>query len=295
MGINTKIHSKALIIKSIIGKLEFILWRPLNYFDKNDLIVLNYHSTPKKFIGEFKEQLLFLQKHFNIISPKNVDAFFTDTEKNANKPRVLLTFDDGLLNNLNAISVLNELNLKGLFFIVPEFINSKNPKEYYLTKIRDFINSNIDSLEEDFVPMSWEQIKDIVKDGHEVGSHSMTHSMKATFNDDQMIQEIVESNNRIERNIGSRAIAFCAPNNSLFSVNGNAMRMIVDNYDYFYSTFPGSNLDENNPHFILRSNVECFWPMGSLMHAIGKIERNRWKSKRVEFKETIIKDANGQN
>jgi peptidoglycan/xylan/chitin deacetylase (PgdA/CDA1 family) len=283
--INFKIHSKALIVKSIIGRIEKFFWRFQNTLNTETIIVLNYHSTPKKFIKKFEKQLLFYKKYFEFISPAQLDEFFDKGSINKSlKPKMLITFDDGLKNNIYAIEVLDRLKIKGLFFIVPDFVNSTNQKDYYLSKIRDFINPNVDSELEDFQAMNWNELDEVSKKGHVIGCHSMSHTMKNTNSQEELNLEIIQSKLHIEEKLNLQVDAFCAPNNSLFSVSSLAKKLINENYSYFHSTFPGDNQDREK-QFIKRSNVECFWPLGSVMQAIGGYERKRWMTEIEKYKE----------
>ena len=282
--IDSKIHSKSLIVKSILGKLERPFWVFQETLNNNSLIVLNYHSTPKKFIPNLAKQLDFYSRHFEIVSPFKMNEIFDPSNSiKSTKPKMLLTFDDGLKNNLYAIELLDKLELKGLFFVVPHFIEAANQKEYYLTHIRDFINSNIDAEKEDFEAMSWDDLSAIIKKGHAIGCHSMTHKMKNTNTLSELEIEIIKSKETITEKLGIEVGAFCAPNNSLFSVNKTAKDLINTHYTFFHSTFPGSNIERQN-NFIKRSNVECFWPLGAVKLALGGIERKRWESEITKFK-----------
>jgi len=41
------------------------------------------------------------------------------------------------------------------------------------------------------------------------------------------------------------------------------------------------------PLFIKRSNVECFWPLGSVKFAMGIIEKKRYKDQRKRFNKLL--------
>ena len=175
---NKSIHSKAQLIKSVLGCIERPFFKTKGYLNPRDLIVLNYHSTPLKFIDHFENQVKFYQKYFTIIGPKDLQNFYTNPTT-SKKPKLLITFDDGLSNNKYALQVLDKYQIKALLFIVPDFIESVSQKAYYTTHIRNEINPLIDSQKEDFTALSWGELKEIIANGHLVGSHTMTHTLKA--------------------------------------------------------------------------------------------------------------------
>ena len=73
-----------------------------------------------------------------------------------NKLTVKFTFDDGGISNLNASNILDEFNFKGIFFIPTYYIG----KPGFLKK---------------------EDIIDLHKRGHVLGSHTHTHPLPISF------------------------------------------------------------------------------------------------------------------
>ena len=277
------IHSGAQVIKALLGKL--VSWAPLMHALKNDLVVLNYHGTQKRFLNNFRQQVKFLQDRYHIISPSELEAFFKGVIDASNKPFLFFNFDDGTRNNLYAAEVLHEYGIRALFFVVPEFVNCRDESQvaYFLKNIKPVINPQIDSAREDFTAMSWRELEELVAAGHEVGSHSSTHTMSVAGADRRSRQyEIVESRRMIAEGLSLRLEqirSFCGPVDSLLSVNLNEMSLIRDNYKFFFSSFPGSNLKPMNPYFIKRVHVEAFWMLSTVKYALSNLERIRWRRK----------------
>jgi peptidoglycan/xylan/chitin deacetylase (PgdA/CDA1 family) len=68
-------------------------------------------------IPSFRSQLALLKKYFNVISPEHFRRSLQENEELPERS-VLLTCDDGLLNNLTAmLPILQEENLQCLFFV----------------------------------------------------------------------------------------------------------------------------------------------------------------------------------
>ncbi len=70
---------------------------------------------------------------------------------------------------------------------------------------------------EDAVPawdgmMTWEQIREMQRGGHEIGSHSMTHPILPRCDDAELVFEIAESRRVLERQLGKAPETFCYPN-----------------------------------------------------------------------------------
>lgn len=276
LNFKAHIHGYPHLAKTIIGHIEFLFRKP-----KDKLFVLNLHGTPKKFIKDFETQLDFLQNHFEIISPNQFFDLLNKKEK-ANGNKLLLTFDDGLKNNLHALEVLNRKNISALFFIVPEFINSNKPKEFYLKNIRPTINPHIDTESEDFTPLSWEDLKTI-SINHFIGSHSLSHTMLKSHHDSNFLDlEIEGSKKIIEEKLSITCESFCSINNSLSSLNSSSKALIKKHYTYHFTTIAGCNY-LSGPQFIKRINIESFWTIGAIKFSIGTINMNRNLKKISEF------------
>ena len=61
-------------------------------------------------------------------------------------------------------------------------------------------------------PMTFAELARLAADGHEVGSHSMTHCMMPECDDHALAHEIEESRRVLEKRLGGRVESFCYPN-----------------------------------------------------------------------------------
>jgi len=62
--------------------------------------------------------------------------------------------------------------------------------------------------------MSWDQVRELHRDGHEIGSHSLTHPLLPDLPDDRVEEEVVSSRRELARQIGGDVPSFCYPNGS---------------------------------------------------------------------------------
>jgi peptidoglycan/xylan/chitin deacetylase (PgdA/CDA1 family) len=271
------------LAKSILGRIEKL--RGGLRYDSEELLVLNYHSTPAKFIGQFEKQVDFLTSNYNILGPSKLEDYFGGN-LSADRAHVLLTFDDGLKNNLNAARVLEERNMRGYFFIVPAFIDTPKAqqKDFYLRNIRPVINAAIDQEQEDFLALDWTELAELIKKGHAMGAHTLTHTLLAnTSTLENSESEIVQCKRTIENKLSVTINAFCSINNTLLSVGAKEKKLIEKNFRYHFTTLPGYNAGDKNPLFIRRRNVECYWPDGAFYYALGRSDLKRWSNKVAQY------------
>ncbi|MBU6323855.1 MAG: polysaccharide deacetylase family protein [Bacteroidetes bacterium] len=284
MHYQKQLHPLTHLIKAALGNLLF----PITGFPQRsgDLLVLNLHSTPLSSIQSLRALITFLSRHYTLQPASYLEEHYSGASMEGNKkPSVVFTFDDGLRNNLHAAALLEEFGISGLFFVVPDFfLSEENAQEtYYRTHIRRIINPHYDHLPEDFCAMRSEELRGLKQRGHVIGSHSMSHTMDKKQDEAQLQREIVASKEVIDRLLEQETTHFCAPFNSLQSVSPRAMELIAAHYRYFHSTFPGSNLEDKNPMFVRRVNVEAFWLKGAVKFACSGSEWKRWKQDAEAF------------
>jgi peptidoglycan/xylan/chitin deacetylase (PgdA/CDA1 family) len=266
--------------KSLLGRWES-LSVGLNY-DPDELIVLCMHSTPANRMDDFARLVDWLTQRFRPVQPSETEAYFNGAPLKG--PGILFTFDDGLKNNLHAAQVLEEKGIRAYFFLVPDFIRAGDGRAYYLQNIRPLVQKGIDHVEEDFTPMSPDDIRQLIDRGHAIGSHTMTHLLRAETVDDALTNEIVNSREVLEEMFGVDVRSFCSPISTDISVSAKGKSLIDKNYTLHFTTFPGLNAEERNPRLVLRRNIEVHWPMGKIMFALGKRDLPRWTRKINDWK-----------
>jgi peptidoglycan/xylan/chitin deacetylase (PgdA/CDA1 family) len=268
-----KIHSKAHMLKAVIGNT-------LAAFAKgpaHQLIVLNYHGTQKKYLGNFKAQIAYLKKQYEIISPAQFEGLVKGKQPVKGR-KLLLTFDDGIKNNLRAIEVLDQLGLSAYFFVVPGFIDTpaQGQKEFFIKNIRPVINPAIDAEEEDFTALSWDELK-TVSARHAIGCHTYHHTMvKDVLSKEQLQEELITSKDAIEKQLPVNINTFCSINNTLLTIGKAERKMVEENYALHFTTFGGNNAFPD-PYLIKRINVESHWLQGAFKFALSAFEQNRWQ------------------
>jgi len=270
-------------------------WTPWARIPERDLVVLNYHGTQRRFMRNLEEQLSFYRSNFRVISPADLDSFFGTQVSAAGGPLLLLNFDDGIRNNLYAADLLERTGIHAFFHVVPAFIDTPEEEQsrYFIERIRPSIDPEIDAKPEDLTAMSWQDLGDLARAGHEVGSHSFTHLLRLQgLSSDSRRREIVDSRRRIAAGCGiapDKVRAFCGPFDSLLSCGTAELALILDNYEYFFSTLYGSNCHPKDPYFIKRSNVEAFWSLEAVKFATGGLNRLRWRGRLMSFQNTLQK------
>ena len=185
----------------------------IKYFFQKKLmrssLILLYHrvDTPKNdphslsvSPENFRKQLEYLKENFTIIKLSEL-AKEVKNGKFSNK--VSITFDDGYEDNLiNALPILQELNIPATIFVTTEFLDKKG--YFYWEK---------DSDENDRgVPLSSESLKKLAdSDLIEIGAHTISHPNLKHLDASRQKEEILQSKLQLENIIGKEVAIFSYP------------------------------------------------------------------------------------
>jgi len=218
------------------------------------LRVLIYHDVKSQSqIELFKSQILSLKKEYDFISPNEFEQLIKSKVK-PNRKTILLTFDDGFKSNKKiAEHVLNELNIKALFFIISDFVSlSKNSGEY--KKIINNIYPNGPTKQELSKPMDIEDIKFLISTGHQIGCHTRSHKKLSNLScPNDLESEIISSKIKLEKYFNMKIKHFAFPFGTYDSINKNSLKIISQNYEYIHSGLRGNN--KNSSKLIYRDAV----------------------------------------
>ena len=149
------------------------------------ILVLNYHQVGNNFTplciptSQFDEQMAYLKDNGYItITPEEL---YEGTQGDLILPErpVLITFDDGYVDNYNnALPILKKYGMRATIFIVPGFTN---------------VNANY---------LTWDQLKDMEKNGITIQSHTLNHRALEELPDDEIRAELLNSKVMLEQNLG---------------------------------------------------------------------------------------------
>jgi len=174
-----------------------------------------------------------------------------------------LTFDDGFYSSYKAIRELR--SRKALFFVCPEFIEHADSGNW-----KDFFSRNLRRTEEltdpDFAhavqPASWEQLKELVRLGHRIGSHGFSHARLSSISSSKELErEIVGSADLLEDRLETKVDCFSNPFGDFKSIGTSALRVILRRYQYFFTGIRGNNHRSRHPKVFWRDTIHLYWPM----------------------------------
>ncbi|TQE83104.1 polysaccharide deacetylase family protein [Leptospira noguchii] len=223
-------------------KMFNILERTLKIKDGSELRVLLYHDIPQEHYSNFRTQLEKLSKDWKFISTETFEEMIRGKKEIMGR-NLLLTFDDGYLSNkIVAEEILKPLGIKALFFIISDFVDIQK------IQIKKFISDNIypslsiKQVPDFWIPMSWKDLEELLKNGHSIGSHTKTHAKLSQIDSiDRLQDEILTSKKKLENKLKINIKHFAYTFGDLGSFSKDALRVAREHYEFIHTGLRGDN------------------------------------------------------
>ena len=225
--------------------------------------IINYHDIATNEQEKFAAQLRWLARSWTFVSPQRFAAMISGEEpiKGSN---LLLTFDDGFASNRRvAEEVLKPMGIQALFFVVPDFVNFR--EEDYRTYITShfYPNMNPERVPECGPNMTWNDLAWLIENGHTIGNHTRTHALLSELKQENELQEeIVESADELERNLGVKIEHFAFPFGNLGSFSPAALALARHRFPFIYTGLRGDNTDKADKWAIRRDVIQTYDSLG---------------------------------
>jgi len=191
-------------------------WRVFGFPTREEqkVRILYYHSIGER-VGDnyylrippdtFREQMRLLSEEYDVISLREL----VDRVKSGRKIKrsVLITFDDGFKDNYTvAYPILQEYDLPATFFVTTSFIGQK---EY----------------------MNWNELKEMIENGFDIGSHTVTHPNLAKIRLPKIEEELRVSKMILEQKLEKEINLFAVPYGDSHSIMAEVIEVVKKYYD----------------------------------------------------------------
>ncbi|MBI3793123.1 MAG: polysaccharide deacetylase family protein [Nitrospinae bacterium] len=138
---------------------------------------------------------------------------------NIDAPYLTVSFDDGIGNCLRASQIMDEFGIKGCFFVCPAIIGERNPE-----KIAAFSKNIVMPA---LKYLDWDDINTMVRNGHEIGGHTLNHLNLAQLSGQMLVDEIGGSYEALKARLGGVA-HFAWPFGRFAHFSPQAARVVFD-------------------------------------------------------------------
>ena len=288
--------ARSLVLKTVsalrLNDLVLALQR-----DASRIIVVEMHETLSADADHLGSQFEWVSRHFTPITP-DLFARALETRKPSwpgPKPAVLFTFDDGRESNYRvAAPLLESLGARGIFFVVQQFIGLEGiaARDFYYSKIdiRNFVSPD-PAPEEIWKPMKPEQLADLARRGHWIGSHTRSHACLAGLTAEGLEREIKASSAQIARWTGKPVDAF-AWAYSWDAIDRAALDAIKVTHRLCFSPCPGTvQLSTDSPLLIWRREIESRYSPAEFQFMYSGLVDFIWAGKRRKLQAMLSAGA----
>lgn len=287
--------ARNLVLKTLSGLRLNRLALALQSGDSSSsqIIVVEMHETLSTHADQFRRQLDWVSRYFTLITPELlVRALQTRTPAwPRSQPAVLFTFDDGRESNyLVAAPLLESYNARAIFFVVTEFIGLRDDaaRNYYYSKI-DI--RNVPPAEpttpEIWTPMTPQQLADLTRRGHWIGSHTLSHTALSGLSPAERHRQLHESSRQIELWTGKPVDAF-AWAYSWDAIDRDSWQEVQQAYHFCFTPCPGTvHITTDSPFLIWRKEIESYYPPSEYQFMYSGLVDRFWAAKRKRLKRML--------
>lgn len=89
-----------------------------------------------------------------------------------------------------------------------------------------------------FAPVSWDQLREMHREGLDIGSHSISHPIFSTLTDEELHSELTHSQERILNEIGNAPRGICYPNGMARDITRTVEDKAKQHYSYGLVAYP---------------------------------------------------------
>lgn len=118
---------------------------------------------------------------------------------------VVVTFDDGFRNQLtNAAPALRAYGFSACFYILTALVSAPPAKADAICRDRILMPLPVE-------PLTWDEVRELLSMGNEVGSHTRTHPDLTSLDEAGLLDELAGSRAELENRLGTPVTHFSAP------------------------------------------------------------------------------------
>lgn len=224
------------------------------------VVVLLYHRVSDEFrdavtvgVEQFDAQMRLLKSRYS--TPSLGQLREGECARRERRPAVVVTFDDGYLDNhRNAMPILLRHGIPATFFVTTGKLDDEAGFEHDRRRLGRPVPT-----------MSWAQVRELHEAGFEVGSHTVTHPNMARCTDDELRRELADSKRALEERLGLRTVGFAYPFGGRGDITARGRTLVREaGYACCCSAYGGSNPPQPDPYDIRRIPIDHRFTLAAL-------------------------------
>jgi len=241
-------------VKTILGRVAGFSGADARAFSST-MVITAFHRVNDELAGDgltcnarkFEAFCRFFRKHARVVSLTEQVAACREGRDMSGT--VSITLDDGYRDNFEiAAPILRALQLPATFFVTSGFIGSEviAPWDARLQRQPGW--------------MSWDQVRALVAQGFEIGSHTDTHVDLGRADSETVRRELAVSKQKISRELGSDVQLFAYPFGGRENISEHARELVRESgFSCCVASYGGVNATGASPYHLQRIPVDAVW------------------------------------
>ena len=230
-----------------------------------------YHAVPQSSMSSFSRQLDYFAKHYVPLDAEGFTQFlaqgscqsFGMLENNGHysanttisnwqdrarhRPGLIISFDDGLIEQYEvAAPLLEARGMRGWFFVPSALLDLEQEFQQDFCALHDISlrrkearkEKTQHSLVSNRIAMGLNEIKDLARRGHVIGCHTAHHvRMRPTLDAAIILKEIAEAKKELEMRLGDPVNAFAWVGGEPDTYRADALQMLCEaGFSWIFTT-----------------------------------------------------------
>jgi peptidoglycan/xylan/chitin deacetylase (PgdA/CDA1 family) len=220
--------------------------------------VLLFHDICRTHAAQFGELLDWVQAGPGFLAPRDFEAILAG--RIGTRPGAyLLTFDDGFKSSCwIAERILAPRGIRAIFLVCPGLVGLEGSAAQEFVAARIYRSAiRPDQVNDDLLPLSWEDVRVLAASGHTVGSHSFSHRVLSEIRDPTALRhEVCSSGDALADRLGRPVAWFAYPFGNNDSINAAAYRLIRERYMFCCTNLRGALRAGDEPLYIWRESLD---------------------------------------
>jgi len=187
-------------------------------------IAIYFHDLKQKEIDDLESILLFFKER----DYKFVNLYQLNKKLESSEKLISITFDDGFSSWSDSLPLFDKYNAKATFFM-NTIMFTNEPKEIFLQNINFIENTKLININD---------LKNILKAGHEVGAHTHEHHTLSDMNLEEFKKD-VSKNIELLVGLGVTPKTFAIPFGMRRYVTSEQIEYLNQNFDCIAYGEPG--------------------------------------------------------
>lgn len=226
------------------------------------IYILNGHMTSATDENDVKNEQINYRNFLTFLSNNCILSSFRDVINlidhgqeldggNFNrKPIVCLTYDDAFWDCHKVMApVLDEFNIKAGFFVNYNLVWGNSEQR----------NNVLSNMRTNRRPMTSDEILDLSRRGHTIGSHTLDHVNLGSASFDELENQILGNKIFLEEKVGCKIDCFAWPYGGAKHISEEALFIAQKYHRYIFSSIRSKSGLAFQRHVLNRQHVESYW------------------------------------